>query len=661
MKKLLPLMLLCFFSLNCLAQSEVEKLKIAIKTAKIGEKINAYNRLSELYRNIDADSSIFFADLAIKNSEEKGTDFQTATGYLNAGVTHRNKGNSKRALEYFLNALLLADKLNDKHLQADILHKVGVTHLFVKEFKQAITFAKREEAIWQELGDDKGLSASLNLSGLAYSNIGEHELAERKFNEALEIGEKRQDNELIYKPLVNLGDLYYRIGNSKKAIEYINRSREICEKTGNKVGIAAAAINMSKAYILDKQYDKAILAQEQAIRVSSEIQSLPLLRNSYEIYSQIYELLGKHDEALKYHKVYKQIEDSLADKNSRQNLTALEAKYSNEKQRQSILLLHEQERIKQIQFYALLAVTILVFIALLLLIKGYQLKQKYNNQLLTSNQQLREQAEEITKQKNVIENINFDMLDSINAAKRIQSALLPTTIVPELAIFDGYFILDLPRNIVSGDFCWFDKVVYQGEEILFMALGDCTGHGIPAAFLTMMSNSLLTDMIKEKPEKTPSEILGELNRRFIALFKKQHYSNEGLDIALCAYHIEQNTLIYAGAKIPLYHFSQGILNIFKGDRISIGDDTSWTPDFIYKNHTVKLHKNDVIYFTSDGFQDQFGGAKNKKFMVSRLREFITSLQSETMAEQRRLLLREKNLWQNLYEQTDDILILGIKI
>ena len=139
------------------------------------------------------------------------------------------------------------------------------------------------------------------------------------YNKALEIGLKRKDAELIYKPLVNLGDLYYKMGDSKKAIEFITRSREICEKTGNKVGLAAAANNISKAYILDKQYDKAIIAQEEAIRVATEIQSLPLLRNSYGLSSEIYELAGKHDKALFYHKLYKKIEDSLADKNSRQN------------------------------------------------------------------------------------------------------------------------------------------------------------------------------------------------------------------------------------------------------------------------------------------------------------------------------------------------------
>ncbi len=665
MHKILYLTFILLFSASVYGQSEIEKLKNTTQTAKANDKIDAYSRLSELYRNIDADSSILFADFAIKISEKEGTELQTATAYLNAGVTHRNKGNSKRALEHFLNALLLADKIENKHLQADILHKVGVTHLFVKEFKEAITFAKREETIWKELEDEKGLSASLNLSGLAYSNIGDYDVAERKFNEALEIGEREKDPELIYKPLVNLGDLYYKIKDAKKAIEFIDRSRKICEKTGNKVGIAAAAINISKAYILEKKYDKAIASQHEAIKIATEIQSLPLLRNSYDLCSEIYELSGNYAEALKYHRFYKKIEDSLADKNSRQNITTLEAKYANEKQRQSILLLHESEKTQEIRFYAILAVAILSLVALALLIRSYQLKHKYNKGLVTVNQQLTESAATITVQKNLIEGINKNMLDSIHAAKRIQTALLPTEIISELTIFENYFVLDLPRNIVSGDFCWFEKVAnhdtHHNHEKLFMALGDCTGHGVPAAFLTMMSNSLLSDLVKENPAKLPNEILGELNRRFIGLFKNQDYANEGLDLSLCVYNINSKILVYAGAKIPLYHFRNGVLNVLKADRISIGDNTSWTPNFVYKNHEIILEKGDILYLTSDGYQDQFGGAKNKKFMVSRLKEFLISIQTQPLIGQHRLLAREKKIWQNEYEQTDDILVMGIKI
>jgi serine phosphatase RsbU (regulator of sigma subunit) len=652
------LSLLCFGSY---AQTEVDNLKKSIKIANVEEKINSYNRLSELYRNIDADSSIYFAETAIKLSEKEGTDLQTATGYLNVGVTHRNKGNSKRALEYFLNALLLADKIDNKHLQADILHKVGVTHLFVKEFKEAISFAKREEAIWKELGDEKGLSASLNLSGLAYDNIGEYDIAERKFNAALEIGERKDDPELIYKPLVNLGDLYYRQKKTQKAIEFIERSRKISEKTGNKVGIAAAANNISKTYMLTKEYDKAIAAQQEAIKVATEIQSLPLLRNSYGLCSDIYELSGRHEEALKFHRLYKQIEDSLADKNSRQNITALEAKYSNEKQRQSILLLHEQEKIQKIRIYALLIIAVLFLLALALLINRYQLKQRYNEQLILANQQLTKQAQQISLQRDLIENINNDMLDSVNAAQRIQMALLPTVAVPELTIFQEYFVLDLPRNIVSGDFCWFEKTEILGKEKIFIALGDCTGHGIPAAFLTVLSNSLLTDLIREKPEKSPSQILGELNKRFTALFKQQEYSAEGVDIALSVYDSKTQILTYAGAKIPIYHYRQNVLQVLKGDRVSIGDNISWTPDFVYTNQELQLQKGDILYFCSDGYQDQFGGVNNKKFMASRLRAFLTAIHQQPMREQRQMLLKEKNMWQGLAEQTDDILLLGIKI
>jgi serine phosphatase RsbU (regulator of sigma subunit) len=658
MKQLLLIILFNLFSSLIFAQTAVEKLKTLAKTATESHKIDIYNQLSELYRNIDADSSIIFAENAIKIAEKKGTDLQNATAYLNLGITHRNRGNSKKALEYFLNALLLADKMNNKHLQADILHKVGVTHLFVKEFKEAISFAKREEAIWQELKDEKGLSAALNLSGLAHSNLKEYDIAERKFFAALEIGEKNQDPELIYKPLVNLGDLYYKMGDSKKAILYIERSRQISEKTGNKVGIAAAAMNMAKAYMLEKNYEKAILSQEQATKIATEIQSLPLIRNGYGLASQAYELAGKHDKALKYHKLYKTIEDSLADRNSRQNITALEAKYAGEKQRQQILLITAQEQAKQLQVYILAGGIFLIIIALMLLINRYLLKNKYNQQLIAANLQLQNQAQQIEKQHDLIQAINVNMVDSINAAKHIQRALLPTQ-VAELAMFSDYFIINLPRNIVSGDFCWFEKVKTAGREKLFFDVGDCTGHGVPAAFLTLLSNDLLTDIVKEFSDKSPSFILTQLHERINKLFAKQEYSNEGLDIGLCSYYPDNQQLTYSGAKIPLYYFQQGTLFMLKASRTPIGDVS--VSEANYQDQTVQLYKNTTLYMASDGYQDQFGGTRNRKFMANQLRELLVLAQAGDMTTQRRQLVREKNLWQGESEQTDDIFVMGIKI
>ncbi len=658
MTRLFLFLIAIFILSTAHAQQSTQNLKNLLTKAADKEKIDIYNQLSELYRNIDADSSVLFADQAIKLAEKKGTELQNATAYLNAGVTHRNKGNSKRALEYFLNALLLADKMGNKHMQADILHKVGVTHLFIKEFKEAINFAKREEIIWKELKDEKGSSAALNLAGLAHSNLKEYDIAERKFFAALEIGEKTQDPELIYKPLVNLGDLYYKMGDSKKAILYIERSRKICEKTGNKVGLAAAAVNMAKAYMLEKNYPKAIVSQEEAIRVATEIQSLPLLRNSYGLCSQLHELSGNYAKALYFQKLYKTIEDSLADRNSKQNLTALEAKYAGEKQRQQLLLMTAQEQAKQLQVYILAGSIFLIIIALLLLINRYQLKNNYNKQLLAANGQLQIQSDKIEKQHDLIQAINVSMVDGMSAAKRIQNALLPTKI-NEFDVFSAYFVLNLPRDIVSGDFCWHEKPKTSAKNKLFFAVGDCTGHGVPAAFLTLLANDILTDILKDHADETPAFVLKQLHEKFNKLFEKQEYSNEGLDIALCLYDSQSQELTYSGAKIPLYYYQAGVLTMLKPHRVSIGDTSLAEKN--YQDQTIQLEKGTTIYLASDGYQDQFGGAKNKKFMATQLKTLFVRLQMAEFADQRRLMVREKNLWQGLGEQTDDVFVLGIQV
>ncbi len=659
--RLCVLLYLCIAFPLAAQVTKTDSLKKLLAKASNNQVINIQNQLSELYRNIDADSSLLYANQAIAAAEKDGSETQLAIGYINAGVTHRNKGNSKRALEHFLNALLLADKLEDKHMEADVLHKVGVTHLFVKEFKEAVDFAKREEAIWKELNNHSGLSAALNLSGLAYSNLQEYDLAFRKFNEALQLGKEMKDNELIYKPLVNLGDLYYRTGDAAKAIEYIKESRAICEKTGNKVGIAAAAVNMSKAYLLMKEYDKAILSQEEAIRVATEIQSLPLLRNSYGLCSQIYEASGNYAKALSYHKLYKKIEDSLADKNSRQNVTSLEAKYQNEKKRQTILLLETQNQNKELQLYVLFAAVVGAIFLLFGLYNRYQYKNRYSKNLRETNQELQKKSQEITAQRDIIEAQNRNMVESLYAAKSIQEALLPVS-VPELSAFKESFTVNLPRDVVSGDFCWFEYLpnTTDKNQIVF-ALGDCTGHGVPAAFLTITCNGLLVDILKEFPSKSPAFWLEELHRRFVQVFRQaQSFQHQGVDLALCTYNVQTKVLVYAGAKIPLYYFKDGIIHTIKPNRQSIGSDTQVvTPS--YDEHTIQFNEGETFYITSDGFQDQFGGERNRKFMITQWRDLLSNVQPYAFHLQQDIIMASKRNWQGNNPQTDDILVLGVRI
>lgn len=267
------------------------------------------------------------------------------------------------------------------------------------------------------------------------------------------------------------------------------------------------------------------------------------------------------------------------------------------------------------------------------------------------------QKEEIQEKSRELESLYKQVTDSIHYAKRIQEAILPPRALFN-QLLPNSFVLYKPKDIVSGDFYWLDK---KGDNVYFAAV-DCTGHGVPGAFMSIVGSNILKEAAMNKSLNTPSQIMDKLNEGVastlhIGLTEKQ--TKDGMDMTLCAINYEKMELQYAAAFNPLYLIRNGELFQYKADKFPVGAFVGEKQKFV--NNTIQLQKGDMVYVFSDGYADQFGGPKGKKFMAGNFRQLLLEAAKLSANEQRQLLDQTIENWRGDLEQVDDILIIGVKI
>jgi len=263
--------------------------------------------------------------------------------------------------------------------------------------------------------------------------------------------------------------------------------------------------------------------------------------------------------------------------------------------------------------------------------------------------------EELEESKRQLEDTNKQMVDSIKYAERIQKALLTSDEYIK-KLFPNSFVMYKAKDILSGDFFWF----HQENHLTYVAAIDCTGHGVPGAMLTVLVNSLLVQIVKEKKHTSPKEILLILDKLVdIHLSDETHRTEvrDGLDIALCVFDTHQHLITFAGAHRPLYLIRDEELLIYKGARYSLGDNSEQCVKLV--EITLPVLPNDRIYLFSDGYSDQFGGEKNMKLMRKNFKKLLLKNHQKPMQEQKELLVHHFTSWMGDLKQTDDILVIGI--
>lgn len=288
-------------------------------------------------------------------------------------------------------------------------------------------------------------------------------------------------------------------------------------------------------------------------------------------------------------------------------------------------------------------VTGLIIVIALIAIKLLRTNRK-NNKILKS-------------QNEIIEEKNKSITDSINYAKRLQTAILPPRNIVD-QILPEHFIHYQPKDIVSGDFYW---VSHHDTKIMVAAI-DCTGHGVPGALLSIVGHNAITQTVNELGILQPAKVLDNMNSIIKKILHQDKGSDirDGMDMALCTYDKTTQMLEYAGANNPVYIVSDGKLNIIKGSKLTVGsmEEEKVEPPV---NHSIQLKKGDCFYVFSDGYVDQFGGQDNKKFKSSKFQNLLISINSQPMTEQQKIITQTFKDWQGKNEQVDDVLVIGIRI
>ncbi len=316
--------------------------------------------------------------------------------------------------------------------------------------------------------------------------------------------------------------------------------------------------------------------------------------------------------------------------------------------------------------YAIGAVMMVYVITQLSTRRLKRAKEKLEAIVISRTAEVVAEKEEVEKQKKIVEVKNKDITDSINYAQKIQQAILP---LPDEfnKVFPQSFIYFQPRDIVSGDFYWFYPPHKMSQNHVYLAAADCTGHGVPGAFMSMIGNTLLNEILNEKQVYECDAILNQLHNEVRAALKQdiaQNTTNDGMDIALCRIDLDTLEMQYAGANRALYIFRPYVAGYefieVKPNKFSIGGFQAETSRQ-FNAHTIQLKQGDTFYMFSDGYADQFGGAKNKKFMVKRLQHELMGMQHLPLHEQKLLIDQLLHDWKGNTEQVDDILMIGVRV
>ena len=356
--------------------------------------------------------------------------------------------------------------------------------------------------------------------------------------------------------------------------------------------------------------------------------------------------------------------DSLNGAMAINSLNELQTKYETEKKElqiknQSLEIDDQEKQNKQKSLIILFGTLALVgtgFFAAIAFI-NYRKVKKSNIIIENQKQEVELKNEEITHQKELVEEKQKEIIDSINYAKRIQQAVLTGEDIWN-KISKEHFILFKPKDIVSGDFYWAYNTP-NGRSVF--ALADCTGHGVPGGFMSMLGNSFLNEIVVENKIFKANEILNKLRSKVIAALeqKGQTEQKDGMDIALCVWNKLDNTLEFTGANNPLWILRGREIIEYKADKMPIG--TYLEIEKTFTSTTIQLQQGDVLYLSTDGYADQFGGPKGKKLKYKTLLDLLVNNSQEQMSVQKNKLEEAFMTWKNKQDQVDDVAIIGIRI
>lgn len=655
MKRSIVLFFLFCFSFPIFANnSYTDSLIALLETTSGAKKAALLEDISVEYRFSDPNLSLKYANEALLEARLSGDSIEVGNSINCIGIANHIQGKYDVALSYYIKALKAFESKNAQKGIASTNLNIGVLYADQGKLDLALTYYKKALEIYETgVGTKKGIANAINNIATIYSSQQKFPLALEYQNRALKLRQELNDSSGISSSLMNIGIIYLGMQETEKSLDYYLQSLAIDKKLGDLRSVALILSNVAEVYYQLKDYNNAIKSAEECIDIAEKLDLKPQMKQAYYVLSESHKNKKDFVKALEYQELYANIIDSIFSEQSAQSIAEMQTKYDTEKTETANNLLKQESEIKNLQlsknktWFIILFLGIgLIAITAFLLYNRYRIKKKDNELLELKNAEITLQKKEIT--------------DSINYAKKIQNAILPHESVVKKLLPES-FILYKPKDIVSGDFFWIEQ---KGDTILFSAV-DCTGHGVPGAMMSVLGFNLLSQAVNEKGLINPADILKHLDVGINQSLRKTTEENsmkDGMDLSLCSLNTKTLELQYSGAYNPLWVVKNSTKELIeiKADKKPIGANIEGEAG-LFKKHSLSLQKGDCIYVFTDGFADQFGGAKGKKFMYRPMKELLISISSKPMQNQLNILENTIYSWQGQHEQVDDILIIGVRV
>ena len=580
------------------------------------------------------------------------------------------------ALGHYQEALPIFEEINSTQGIAAVLNGMAVIYFSQNFYDKALEMHFKKLELSRNIGDESEIGNTLNNIGNTYSQIASDTLTKMfgpnfadsiknnpsdkyleffrdaidYYKQALEVWERIDDKAEVAGTLYNLGLTHLNSGRPDLALDYLERASVLNKEVNNQRMQADLYLRIGQVSLSNGNISEAAQYLHQSLELALELDIKNTLEYVYLNLSDLYSKLRNFEQALIYYQSYSGVKDAMNQKEKMDMISEMQVKYETEATEKENALLTVQSELAEAelrQTRIILTITILaigVFLVMVVqLIRQNNLKKKANRELVDSNALITEQKKEIT--------------DSIQYASRIQNAMLPPgdyidTLLPER------FIIYMPRDIVSGDYYY---ITEKDNKVICVA-ADCTGHGVPGAFMSMLGIAFLNEIISKTTELHTDEMLGELRTQVIKHLHqtgKEGENQDGMDLALYIADLKNMTIEFSGANNPLFIFRNGEMIEAKADKMPIGIHTRAKESFT--RHNLDLQKGDMIYTFSDGYPDQFGGPNQKKFMIKKFKDMLAKIYNKSMEEQRHHLEAVLADWMSETEQVDDILVIGVRV
>ncbi len=568
--------------------------------------------------------------------------------HTNLAYFYKQKNAFKKAQAISFYTLMLAEKIRDETLIAQCRYNLGMNYYSQEEHEKALGYLLKALPVFQKNNDPEYLVPSLISVGVLYQDLRQYTSSISFYRKAITQCMATNQNQYLGMAYTNLAVNYTHLKRYDSAMVNSARGMKHITAQNDSFNLAWAYNVKANIHFGQGRSDSGAHYSRLSLQISQNLHQLQEQKISAEKLFYHYRDKRDFEKALAYYLQYHRLSDSIINDENRLLLARNEIEYEYIKKEEKFLVesqknaiqLSEERKRNYIIFFSVVAIL------------GVSLFFGY---MVYKSLKLEKQAKKtVLEQKGIIEEKQKEIIDSINYAKSLQEAILPPMALWKSQLPDS-FVLYKPKDIVAGDFYWMEK----SQGLLFFAVADCTGHGVPGAMVSVVCSNALNRSILEFRLSDPGEILDKTRELVISTFEKSEKQvRDGMDISLCALNTQTRLLQWAGANNPLWHIREKTLTRIAPDKQPVGEYIDELP---FSTQRIQLLPGDLLYLFSDGYADQFGGPKGKKFKYKQLEELIVRISGQGMDEQSRTLHASFENWKGNLGQVDDVCIIGIRI